>query len=189
VAESTAKGQGRVEVWLIGNASSRMLDLGLIEKFHREVFGDVFPEFAGRLRGPAPRYLPVNVHFGKFRGEAYEEVPTACGSLFDRVLILLRQLDDLQESLDRNEFDDEVLKVAAYVHCEFVRIHPFRNGNGRIARMCINYFAGRCGMLAVSFDWPQGEYLEANRAWLERRRIEPFVDLLRPLWRRRPVDR
>jgi Fic family protein len=162
--------------------------LGLIESFHREIFGGVFPEFAGRLRGPAPQYHPVNVHFGGFRGEVYEQVPSACGGLFGSVAQLIRQLDDLQSDLDRSAFEDEVLKVAAYAHCEFVRIHPFRNGNGRIARMCVSYFAYRYGMISVPFERPQGSYLEANRAWLERRRIEPFMEFLRPMWRCRLSD-
>lgn len=174
-----------VEVWLAANATTSMLSLRVVEDFHRAMFGGVFPEFAGRLRGPAPRYLPVNVHFGRFRGEAYERVPDACDAVIGRVAGLLRQLDDLRPTLDQDAFEHEALKVAAYVHCELVRIHPFRNGNGRVARTCINYVAARYGLLPLTLERPRGAYLDASRAWLEGRRIEPFMEFLRPVWRRR----
>ncbi|MBO6178830.1 MAG: Fic family protein [Selenomonadaceae bacterium] len=31
------------------------------------------------------------------------------------------------------------MDVAAWIHAEFVRIHPFADGNGRTARMIMNY--------------------------------------------------
>jgi fido (protein-threonine AMPylation protein) len=186
--EAVLLGEYGVDFWLATNAPVSVLNLHVAEDMHREIFGGVFPEFAGRLRGPAPRYLPVNLHFGRFRGEPYETTPDACVNLFDTVAGLIRQLDDLRATLDQEAFDRETLKAASYTHCELVRIHPFRNGNGRIARACLTYFAYRYGMEPFALERPQGEYLEANRVWLERRRLEPFMDFLRPLWRRRAAD-
>jgi fido (protein-threonine AMPylation protein) len=77
------------------------------------------------------------------------------------------------------------LRVASYVHCEVIRIHPFVNGNGRVARLCLNYFARRYGMRAISFERTNGDYLDANRTWLDRRVIDHFVDFLRSRWIRR----
>jgi hypothetical protein len=39
-----------------------------------------------------------------------------------------------------------VLTLCAYAHCEWVRIHPFANGNGRIARIWSNWCALRYGL-------------------------------------------
>ncbi|HIV15993.1 MAG TPA: Fic family protein [Candidatus Avisuccinivibrio pullicola] len=41
------------------------------------------------------------------------------------------------ETLRENRFADP-LEKAAYTHCEFVRIHPFPDGNGRTARLIMN---------------------------------------------------
>lgn len=39
-----------------------------------------------------------------------------------------------------------VLDVCAWTHAEWVRIHPFANGNGRIARLWANRLALRYGL-------------------------------------------
>lgn len=41
--------------------------------------------------------------------------------------------------------------LAAWAHCEFVRIHPFQNGNGRIARLLLNALLVRGGYNPVVF--------------------------------------
>ena len=152
--------------------------------FHRVSFEDVFPDFAGRMRGPAPAYLPVNVSFGRFRGVPYEEVPEECARLFQRTGGLIDQLDGLRRS-GADDLDEQALRVAAYVHCEVVRIHPFVNGNGRMARLCLHYFARRYGMRPINYERTNGGYIDANRTWPDRRVIDHFVDFLRPRWKRR----
>lgn len=181
------RGALRVERWLIEKAATTLLTVDLLQGFHRAMFGDVFPDFAGRFRGLAPRYIPYAVTFGNYRGEIYDRVPDACEKLCITVAQLISELDGLQTTIEERAFDEEVLKVAAYMHCEIIRIHPFVNGNGRIARTCINYFAARYGYFPVPLERPKGEYIEANRTWLQQKRIEHFVDFLRPGWQRKPV--
>jgi fido (protein-threonine AMPylation protein) len=41
---------------------------------------------------------------------------------------------------------DGVVELAAWVHGEWIRIHPFVNGNGRIARVWANWVALRYGL-------------------------------------------
>ena len=36
--------------------------------------------------------------------------------------------------------DEEILKVAAYLHNMIEQIHPFADGNGRLGRTLLNYF-------------------------------------------------
>ena len=40
---------------------------------------------------------------------------------------------------------EQVVKVAAWAHGEWVRIHPFANGNGRTSRLWANYVLVRYG--------------------------------------------
>ena len=179
------RGLTRVGVWVEEHASTRRLTLASLIDFHRVTFEAVFPDFAGKLRGVAPAYLPVNVTFGSFRGVRYDDVPDELERLFQHAGRLIEQLDALGARTVGEAFDEQTLRVASYVHCEIVRIHPFINGNGRMARLCLNYFARRYGMRSVSFERPTGDYMEANRTWIEQRAIDPFVSFLRPRWKGR----
>ncbi|MFD1403006.1 Fic family protein [Robinsoniella peoriensis] len=42
------------------------------------------------------------------------------------------------------------IELAAWTHAEFVRIHPFLDGNGRTARLIMNYQLLRNGFLPIS---------------------------------------
>jgi fido (protein-threonine AMPylation protein) len=173
-------GQSRAELWLRAYADQRSLTLTVVTDLHRVLFEDVWPEFAGKLRGPAPEYLSIPIQFGRYRAVPPEHVPQECTRLFGAINKLIDQLDDLVRDDSEANVLDEVLKIAAYAHCELIRIHPLINGNGRTSRMCINYFAWRYGFAPLTCDRPGDEsaYLAANQTWLDRTRIEDFVEFL-----------
>lgn len=56
-----------------------------------------------------------------------------------------------------------VIHVAAWAHSEWVRIHPFANGNGRIARNWSNFIFMRYGLppLVRGRPRPEGDYAPA----------------------------
>jgi fido (protein-threonine AMPylation protein) len=180
VREALLLGHSQVELWLRENAASHALTLNVVTDIHRVLFEGVWPDFAGKLRGPAPRYLPARIQFGKYPAVSPERVPQECVELFDSLGKFILQLDDMVHTDPDTDHLDDILKVAAYTHCELIRIHPFANGNGRTSRMCINFFAWRYGFAPISYDRPHDEYayLGANRVWLERKRIEAIVDFL-----------
>lgn len=92
------------------------------------------------------------------------------------------QLDALSPTTTPDAFADALATVATYIHGELVRIHPFRNGNGRTARICVNYFARRFEFFPISYGRPDDGpgYLAATDAWLTHRDPAPFVAFLRP---------
>lgn len=173
-----AVGQARVERWINERAQVRPLDVSVLLGFHRTMFEDVWPDFAGRLRGPDPGQIPINVTFGNYRGEQYKDVPFYVDKLFDRVPAYLKQLDDMQLQPDAEFFKSQVCQVASYIHCRLIDIHPFANGNGRTARLCVNYFAVRYGFLPISIERPKGDYLDAIRTYLQRKIPDHFADFL-----------
>jgi Fic family protein len=46
--------------------------------------------------------------------------------------------------------DLNAIELAAWTHAEFVRIHPFQDGNGRTSRLIMNYQLMSCGFLPIS---------------------------------------
>ena len=59
---------------------------------------------------------------------------------------------------------DAVLDLCAWAHAEWVRIHPFANGNGRAARLWANFIAVRYGLppFVRLRPRPDGGYAEAG---------------------------
>jgi hypothetical protein len=67
------------------------------------------------------------------------------------------------------DLDNEVLAAAAHLHGEWVRIHPFVNGNGRTARMWVLWLTSRYGIpsllsLRPRPDSPYGVVAQASLA-------------------------
>ena len=67
---------------------------------------------------------------------------------------------------------DEVIKALAIVHAELLLIHPFREGNGRVARMLATLMALQAGLPPLDFGYVTGkgkkEYIKAIHAAMER---------------------
>jgi len=71
------------------------------------------------------------------------------------------------------------IELAAYTHAEFVRIHPFEDGNGRTSRIIMNYQLMRAGFLPVSISKETRlEYFEALERFAVDGHLKPFIDMI-----------
>ena len=107
---------------------------------------------------------PKSEYVGRYRGEpGLEHCEAQIGHHYGvrsndvgATLIQFEQtLQDAVEALDQIIQPDQdisadqlaaVIELCAWVHSEWVRVHPFANGNGRTARMWANYIAMRYGL-------------------------------------------
>jgi cell filamentation protein len=66
----------------------------------------------------------------------------------------------------------EVIEALTIVHAELILIHPFREGNGRVARLLANLMASQAGLPLLDFGVLKGrrrkDYFGAVRAGLDR---------------------
>ena len=71
------------------------------------------------------------------------------------------------------------IELAAWTHAEFVKIHPFVDGNGRTSRMIMNYQLMANGFLPVSIAKENRlEYFEVLEAYAVNRELQPFVEMI-----------
>lgn len=74
------------------------------------------------------------------------------------------------------------IEYAAWTHAEFVRIHPFIDGNGRTSRLLMNYQLMYAGFLPVSIAKEDRlEYYNALEAYATLGNLEAFTDLIAEL--------
>jgi Fic family protein len=80
---------------------------------------------------------------------------------------------DLKHKTDLNP-----IELAAWTHAEFVRIHPFVDGNGRTSRLLMNYHLLSQGFLPVSIEKEDRlEYYNALEEYAVNGALQPFADL------------
>lgn len=81
-----------------------------------------------------------------------------------------------------NQTDFNGIELAAWTHAEFVRIHPFGDGNGRTARMIMNYQLMLQGFLPVSIAKENRlAYFDALEAYGVSGDLSPFAEMIATL--------
>ena len=85
--------------------------------------------------------------------------------------------EDLKYKTDLNP-----IELAAWTHAEFVRIHPFVDGNGRTSRLLMNYQLMINGCLPVSVDKEDRlDYYNVLEQYAAYGNLEPFADFVADL--------
>ena len=78
--------------------------------------------------------------------------------------------------------DMNPIELAAWTHAEFVRIHPFVDGNGRTSRLIMNYQLMINGFLPVSIAKENRlEYYNALEEYAVNGNLAPFTELIAKL--------
>ncbi|MBQ7898043.1 MAG: Fic family protein [Clostridia bacterium] len=93
---------------------------------------------------------------------------------------MLYQIKDFCNSIDRR--DRNAVELAAWTHAEFVRIHPFIDGNGRTARLIMNYQLMSQGFLPISVNKEKRvEYYNALEEYAVNGNLSTFADFVAEL--------
>ena len=136
-------------------------ELADAREWHRDLYAGCAVPIAGYLghfRGEreVPELIGYEVGIGPHRGEWPEKVGVWSRNLarelpdfIARVRSALAPLDEAFEPGERPGSSDglqAIVGLCAAVHGEWVRLHPFANGNGRTARVWANFVAVRYGL-------------------------------------------
>lgn len=125
--------------------------VAMLREWHRRWLGNVY-DWAGQDRG-------VNMSKGGFAFAAAAQIPRLL-TLFERD-ILARFTPCTAMG------DDALVEAIATVHVEFILIHPFREGNGRLSRLLADVMAVQAGREPLdysSWDANKAAYIAAIHA-------------------------
>ena len=91
---------------------------------------------------------------------------------------MYRQIKSFYADLSEKDAAN-VIELAAWTHAEFVRIHPFVDGNGRTSRLLMNYQLMAYGFLPVSIAKESRlDYFNALETYAVHRDLKPFADMI-----------
>jgi cell filamentation protein len=115
--------------------SRTKFNIKYIKRIHKLSLGHLY-SFAGKFR-------TVNMSKGGF--------------LFPAAKFISQNMDNFEKEIllklpARYESNEDLIKDIAKVHGEFLFIHPFREGNGRTARLLANLMVRKQGMKGLNFE-------------------------------------
>ena len=95
---------------------------------------------------------------------------------------MYRQIKDFYPDLDWKKKALNPIEYAAWTHAEFVRIHPFIDGNGRTSRLIMNYQLMGAEFLPVSIAKENRlDYYNALEEYAVNKNLVPFTELIATL--------
>ncbi len=137
-------------------------------EWHRRWLGNVY-EWAGRERS-------VNMGKDGFQFAVAGQIPRLMDILDKELLAVYTPCAGMA--------DEPLVEAIAKVHIEFVLVHPFREGNGRLSRLIATVMAMQDGKPALDFsplDKDKSRYVSAIQVGLTDYR--PMKDLFRQVLR------
>lgn len=149
---------------LEGGLPHEQLTVDHIKRWHRRWLGNVY-EWAGRERS-------VTMSKDGFAFAAAAQIPRLL-KVFEKDC-LAKYTPCLQLS------KDNLAEAIAITHVEFILIHPFREGNGRIARLLADVMAVQAGSEPLDYsNWEESKegYIQAIHRGMSMD-YEPMTDLV-----------
>ncbi len=150
INELEAKGIAGAELFVFGLESDVLISTPLLLEIHRIAFNELY-DWAGKWR---TNHVVV--------GQLSPPEPI-------QVLQLMYQfIDNLNFKAEISANWKDHIDTLTFAHYEFIRIHPFNNGNGRAGRILMNLVAMKFGYRPLELYHREGDsrkiYIEAMRA-------------------------
>ena len=93
--------------------------------------------------------------------------------------LMYRQVKDFYADLSWKGRELNPVELAAWTHAEFVKIHPFTDGNGRTSRLIMNYQLMVEGFPAISIAKEDRlDYFKTLDAYAVEGDLQPFAELV-----------
>ncbi|MHB9010631.1 MAG: Fic family protein [Ignavibacteriaceae bacterium] len=145
--------------------SKEKITLKVICDIHRMIFEDVVPEIAGRFRRDGEDTKKLD-YLEPPPGRLVTERMYTFWNEFD---VRLAKVTPHPKSYNKKQmarWEDQILDTATWTQYQIAAIHPFPDGNGRMARIMTNVVLRRFGLQETDVKYEgadKARYLEALR--------------------------
>jgi len=134
--------------------SRKPINFATIFAIHKEIFRDAWPEIAGKCRDENLE-ITDSKHLPPHHSQVTEKINVAEAELAEllkkletnKVEGMLFDKEPTKEAIDSIGY---IIRTAAWIHHIVTFIHPFREGNGRTARLAANLILERYGLIGIS---------------------------------------
>lgn len=118
----------------------------ITESFMKELHALLLKSIDYIWVGPPSNRIKKRIYPGKYKTQP-NHVITVAGNIhhYTDPIRVPEEMERLTELMNQNPENDHPVKLAAKVHHKFVAIHPFDDGNGRVARLLMNLIVMRAG--------------------------------------------
>jgi len=131
----------------------KLINFETVCAIHKEIFKDAWPEVAGKYRTENLEITDSNhlpPHYSKVLGEIKRANIELVNRLSQLKTVESFFLDSKEMTVEVIDSVDKIIKVVAWLHHKITFIHPFREGNGRTARLAANLILERYGLVGIS---------------------------------------
>lgn len=119
--------------WVLTERRDPILTYDFVLEIHRRMFQSTKPQMAGQIKD-----CEVKIRWHG-RDGVEVNVPTVPAIQAEKFLRALCDRTSYMFKLAHENADASMLLAAAEFACDFLAIHPFRDGNGRMARLLSTY--------------------------------------------------
>lgn len=164
--------------------SHKTITMATMCSIHKEIFKDAWPEIAGKYRDEN-----LKITHSKHLPPHHSEVASLMAQKGVELQTKLKTLQTAEGVIsgkrsNENELSkvfESVIRVAAWLHHTITFVHPFREGNGRTARLAANLILERYGLVGISVKIEKenkNRYRQALAQIDNMNDIKPLVSLI-----------
>ena len=145
-------------------SEDQIITIADLSEWHRRWLGNVY-DWAGQYRS-------INMGKDGFQFAAAHLIHELMNKFGDNFLNIYTPCNEMDE--------EQLIEALANVHIEYILIHPFREGNGRLSRLLATVMALQAGQPLLDFsymDVNKEAYFLAVREGLDN--VEPMKEIFR----------
>lgn len=163
INQKEAEGFIKSELQLFDLEEDEDISINIILELHKIAFEALY-DWAGKWR-------MIDVSVGQIKPPSPKQIPN----------LMYQYIDNLNFKVQNAKNKSEQVATIVYGHYEFIKIHPFNNGNGRTGRLIMNWVCLKFGYKPITLYAREGEsrriYIDALQK-ADRGDFQPLEKLI-----------